>query len=1256
MRPIIRTLAVTAALTAASQALAQISITEKEVIMVNGNATPALNGPLGSFVGNVGTNTGVQPRQSDGNSGMLPVDRFPTTPLLTPALLPQAQNAITVPDEFVASVYGLPPIVSYATGVAAAPDGTVFIALDGNGASNAWDHMGRVVRLKDNNHDGVADQATAFVPDVDSPRGVLWYHDHLLVLAAPNLTAYYDRNGDGVADESKVLIKNFGRTIADARVDHGQNTLEVGIDGWIYIALGDQGVRDATGTDGRKLTLRGGGVVRVRPDGSGMEVWAHNSRNVYGLAVGPTLEVFGRDNTNDGGGWNVRFHHFSGMTDHGYPTLFTNFANEVVTPLADFGGGSGVGGMWLDEPGIPAKWNDLPMTGDYGQRAVFAHHVQPKGATYTLPGYAVSPNSVNGVPLLIPGQEGSPAGNEPFIEAPTIMDVDVDANSVIYVVKWAQGIPVAGWDSASAIFRIAPKNFTAAPLPNFDTISANELVAILAGNSHVRRIEAQRAILRRAAQLGNGIDQQLLALARDTSKSLNNRTAALFTYKQLRGAASTQAIAAMVSDPTIAALALRALGDDLTQARSIPINVVTGALKSTDPRTRKEALITLARAGSVASAPLIAPLMGDEDPIISHTAIQVLRSLRAVDQALAVIDNAGSPAAVREGALQVLKTIHTAKVTDALIQRLRDDQPVAKRQDIVAALSRLSNTETAWNGTWWATRPQNVGPYFAPTSWSETAKIQAALSSVLDRAGPEEVLAMGKTFQKEGVSAGPAVAKFLAYADSEPALIPQITSYFAAADTIPANAVPVLTKVASAPGTAATVRAEAISALAKTNDRATWATVLPSVRMLNTPAAAAGGRGGAPTGGRGGAAGPAAPAIPNASQLQTLLVTGMETATVQLLQAVTTARTALTTASLNADAATITARANAVADAELALATARATEFAKIQASAAKFNAQQVAALAAQQAVAGPAAAAAGRGGGGGRGGAAGPTPVQVAQQAVINTPAIDEVYSLLIDEAAKLDGENSQLADAALVNLAARRFGAPAPRDAAVKALEAGWANPARRAQIIMATVTARDTSLASKIVAAQNDSDVAVARAATYAVQQLNIDVAGLAARATQPKVGEMSVEQALAAVVPAKGSIVRGQQLTRELGCVSCHGFGPGGEPKGPDLSKVSGILARRELAEAILVPSKTISQGFPATTLDLKNGTSILGFVVGDGGGTVTIRTVEAKNIKVASADIAKRTAMEVSLMPPVAGDLTVTEFASLLDYIESLSKP
>ena len=66
--------------------------------------------------------------------------------------------------------------------------------------------------------------------------------------------------------------------------------------------------------------------------------------------------------------------------------------------------------------------------------------------------------------------------------------------------------------------------------------------------------------------------------------------------------------------------------------------------------------------------------------------------------------------------------------------------------------------------------------------------------------------------------------------------------------------------------------------------------------------------------------------------------------------------------------------------------------------------------------------------------------------------------------------------------------------------------------------------------------------------------------------------------------------------------------------------------------------------------------ITGFIVSDAGDSLLVRNLAAQQQRIATADIAKRTAMEVSLMPPVAGDLTVTEFASLLDYIESLSRP
>ena len=45
----------------------------------------------------------------------------------------------------------------------------------------------------------------------------------------------------------------------------------MGIDGWLYIAVGDFGMTNARAADGSTYTLHGGGVVRVRPDGSELE-------------------------------------------------------------------------------------------------------------------------------------------------------------------------------------------------------------------------------------------------------------------------------------------------------------------------------------------------------------------------------------------------------------------------------------------------------------------------------------------------------------------------------------------------------------------------------------------------------------------------------------------------------------------------------------------------------------------------------------------------------------------------------------------------------------------------------------------------------------------------------------------------------------------------------------------------------------------------------------------------------------------------
>ena len=405
-------------------------------------------------------------------------DRQPTADELAklPAVVPEKAEKlikdVKVPADFGATIFATPPAVNYPVFVAAAPDGTLYVSSDGNGSIDRKPHMGRVLRVRDTNGDGRGDEVKAFVADVDSPRGLVWDQDRLYLLHPPDISVFIDRDGDGVSDEKKTLVSGIGWTFKDRPADHASNGLELGVDGWLYAAIGDFGFMEATGTDGRKLQMRGGGVVRVRPDGTGLEVWADGTRNILEVAVSPLLDLFARDNTNDGGGWDIRLHHFSGLTQHGYPRLFKNFPDEIIQPLADYGGGSGCGAAWIDEPGIPAAWNNAPFCADWGREWIFHHGMKPKGATFT-------------------------ASQEEFIRVPRVTDLDVDGNSAIYAASWKGASFTWVGPDVGFIARVTPKGYKPEPLPDFAKLRNEQLVALLDSPSHTRRLAAQRTLLHR---------------------------------------------------------------------------------------------------------------------------------------------------------------------------------------------------------------------------------------------------------------------------------------------------------------------------------------------------------------------------------------------------------------------------------------------------------------------------------------------------------------------------------------------------------------------------------------------------------------------------------------------------------------------------------------------------------------------------------------------------------------------------------------
>jgi len=470
--------------------------------------------------------------------------------------------------------------------LAVAATGEVYVGVDLLGSLGKGPGKGRIVRLLDTNNDGKADQHTIYA-EVDNPRGLISFGNKLYVLhtiipaetgilSGMNLSVLEDKDGDGVADgPPKTLIKDISvpKHNQDRGADHTTNGIRMGIDGWIYIAVGDFGFVNATGTDGTLLTLLGGGILRVRPDGSEMEMYTEGMRNIYDMAIDPFMNIFTRGNTNDGGGWNIRFTHHIQSGQYGYPMLFKNFTGEIIPALADLGGGSGTGALFMDEPGWPEKYNQVPMMADWGRNEIFIHRTRPDGPSFT--------------------QEA-----ESFIKLSQPADLDVDGSGRLYLAAW-EGAGYKGNPDRGLVERVVPNDWTYKPFPDLAKLSPDALVKGLLSASSTARLATQQEILSRQDQ---AMGKDILAIAATAANPTASRVAALFTYKQLLGAEANPALVELAKDGTMKEFALRALTDRLTQLENVPLEPVLEALGSEDARVRAVAAVSLGRLGKPEAA------------------------------------------------------------------------------------------------------------------------------------------------------------------------------------------------------------------------------------------------------------------------------------------------------------------------------------------------------------------------------------------------------------------------------------------------------------------------------------------------------------------------------------------------------------------------------------------------------------------------------------------------------------------------------
>src|SRR4029077_10394605 len=108
------------------------------------------------------------------------------------------------------------------------------------------------------------DKFTVFAEGLSIPTSMVYANDGLIVAQAPEMLFLKDTDGDGKADEKKVLFKGFNTNDTHA----GPSNLRYGLDNWIYAIIGYAGFSGEVG--GERQNFRQG-FFRFKPDGSKLE-------------------------------------------------------------------------------------------------------------------------------------------------------------------------------------------------------------------------------------------------------------------------------------------------------------------------------------------------------------------------------------------------------------------------------------------------------------------------------------------------------------------------------------------------------------------------------------------------------------------------------------------------------------------------------------------------------------------------------------------------------------------------------------------------------------------------------------------------------------------------------------------------------------------------------------------------------------------------------------------------------------------------
>ena len=617
------------------------------------------------------------------------------------------------------------PAVAYPSMVCCSPDGRIFLGQDpddmGSPSDSASDKVLCVYP------DG---QVLTFATNLHAVYGLQYIDGKLYVHHTPKFSVFDDNYSIGI-NRVDLIQNDNPHPWNPSFNDHIPSNCHLAMDGYLYISTGDKGVYGAVGTDGRKIEMHGGGIYRMRPNGTELEVYSTGTRNHLDIAINSEDEMFTYDNTDDGVGWWTRVTHMVDGGFYGYPYDYKPQRPYTLWMMLDYGGGAPTGACAYDEDALPDDYKGNLFVCDWVRGQVLRLKVQRDGATYKV----VSRVQNDKLDFLTKGE------TDHFF--PTGICVTPDGKG-FYVADWGKGT-WKHYDVIGRLYRVTYTGITQeTPKPawyipagtgqKFEA-STTELIAGLSHPAESVRLIAQRRLAER-----KDAERQLEALLKDTKAAAWARWSAIWTLDAIDGGrkARKKIIAALNDkDPTVQMQAERQLG---TRRAEQAVKPLIALLHNTNAAVRFRAATALGRIGDADAVPALLQALDEKDLFARYADFFALRRIGIADPNgwPRIVEGFGSDkASVREGVYFAARETYDVGLAKALAAESgRQNLPVNVRTNIFGLLSTLSLQRPPWNGDWWNTTPANGSPAPKTSTWKGTPIVAAALRAAVQDPQP----------------------------------------------------------------------------------------------------------------------------------------------------------------------------------------------------------------------------------------------------------------------------------------------------------------------------------------------------------------------------------------------------------------------------------------------------------------------------------------------------------------------------------------